>query len=71
MSNPDTRYITPSKIQESYGISTSTLRRWDKDGKVETIRTPGGYRLYSEHDIQQLFHQSTQQEQKEKKLRQS
>ena len=28
------------------GVGAATLRRWDKDGKIKTMRTPGGVRLY-------------------------
>lgn len=31
---------------ETLGVSQSSLRRWDKAGKIPTIRTPGGQRLY-------------------------
>src|SRR5581483_9306449 len=29
------------------GVSIDTLRRWEAKGKIETVRTPGGTRLYS------------------------
>jgi putative resolvase len=54
MSNSD-RFISATKIQTRYGISSSSLRRWDSDGRVETIRTPGGFRLYRIQDIERLF----------------
>lgn len=50
------RYVTASEIQKRFGISSTSLRRWDKDGKVKTVRTPGGFRLYS-NDIEAMFQQ--------------
>jgi putative resolvase len=56
MSNLD-QFISASKIQERFGISSSSLRRWDRDGKIKTIRTPGGFRLYRVGDVEQIFNQ--------------
>jgi putative resolvase len=28
------------------GVSASTLRRWEREGKIESHRTEGGHRLY-------------------------
>jgi len=33
------------------GVSIDTLRRWEKSGKLQSIRTPGGTRLYSLKDL--------------------
>lgn len=49
------KYISPSTIQKTYEVSTKTLRDWDNEGKVETVRTPGGWRLYKASDVDKLF----------------
>jgi len=51
MNNSD-QFVTASKINKKFGISSSSLRRWDKDGRVGTIRTPGGFRLYKVSDVE-------------------
>ena len=40
-------YITPSKAAEILKVCKQTLKRWEKDGIIETIRTPGGKRMYN------------------------
>ena len=40
-------FIAGKKALQILGISLSTLYRYDKDGIIETIRTPGGKRLYN------------------------
>lgn len=40
-------YWTAKHIRTEYDISTETLRRWDKQGKIETLQQPGQRRLYS------------------------
>lgn len=69
MSKSDQQYISASKVQQQFGVSSSSLRRWDGDGKVKTIRTPGGFRLYRVHDIQQLFSQDNSTETESQKAK--
>ncbi len=40
------KYVTPRKASEYLGVSISTLRRWDSEGKIKSIRTPGGQRRF-------------------------
>jgi predicted site-specific integrase-resolvase len=39
------------EARELVGVSTQTLHRWDKAGKVRTTRLPSGTRLYNREDI--------------------
>ncbi|CAG8817127.1 10009_t:CDS:2, partial [Cetraspora pellucida] len=48
-------YNPAEKIKKTYGISTSTLRRWNDKGDVLCITMPGGKRLYSTEDIDNIF----------------
>ena len=56
MSNVD-HFVSASKIKQRFGISSSSLRRWDGEGRIRTIRTPGGNRLYKYSDIDGIFNQ--------------
>jgi predicted site-specific integrase-resolvase len=40
-------YVSGKKVQEVLGVHQQTLYKWDAKGKIETIRTPGGKRLYN------------------------
>ncbi|NEO63517.1 MAG: helix-turn-helix domain-containing protein, partial [Moorea sp. SIO4G2] len=31
------KYVTPKEAAEYYGVSITTLRRWDKDGRLDSI----------------------------------
>lgn len=45
--------ITISEVAEILGVSIDTLRRWDKTGKLNPIKTSdAGYRLYSKSQIE-------------------
>lgn len=51
------RYIAISDAAEALGVSISTLRRWEKEGKLKSDRTHAGHRRYDLSKIKpELFH---------------
>ena len=38
------------------GVHPVTLRRWAESGKIESVRTAGGHRRFSEEEIARLMH---------------
>ncbi|NEQ83749.1 MAG: IS607 family transposase [Moorea sp. SIO2I5] len=40
------KYVTPKEAAEHLGVSISTLRRWDKEGRLDSIRTKGNQRRF-------------------------
>lgn len=47
--------LTVGEAAEYLGVSASTLRNWDRSGKVHAARHPvNGYRLYSKKDLDDL-----------------
>jgi predicted site-specific integrase-resolvase len=40
-------YKTPKEASKILGVHWQTLRNWDEKGMIDTIRTPGGKRLYN------------------------
>ena len=56
---PDAGYLTIDKVvkrlQQRYpDLSVSKVRYLEDEGLINPSRTPGGYRLYSQHDINRL-----------------
>lgn len=56
---PDAGYLTIGKVvkrlQQQYPeLSVSKVRYLEDEGLLTPSRTPGGYRLYSQHDVHQL-----------------
>lgn len=41
------QYVSPKKASEIIGVHWMTLKNWEKQGKIECIRTPGGKRMYN------------------------
>jgi len=51
-------YLTVGEAARFLGVSPSTLRNWDRAGKVKAGRHPvNGYRLYRREDLQRLMGQ--------------
>lgn len=51
-----TEYLTIKEAAEFLGISPSTLRNWEKQGKLSTHRNPvNSYRLYRKRDLEQFL----------------
>lgn len=49
-------YLTVGEAAAALGVSRSTLRNWDKAGKLKPRRHPiNGYRLYSRHELEALL----------------
>ncbi len=50
--------LTVGEAAEYLGVSASTLRNWDKAGKVKAGRHPvNGYRLYRREELRNLMEQ--------------
>lgn len=49
-------YLTVGEAAATLGVSRSTLRNWDRAGKLKPYRHPvNGYRLYSRHELETLL----------------
>ncbi|MBW2037865.1 MAG: helix-turn-helix domain-containing protein [Deltaproteobacteria bacterium] len=48
-------YLTVAEASKYLGVSPSTLRNWDRHGKLKAFRHPiNGYRLYSREQLDTL-----------------
>ncbi len=47
MSNTDNDpLLTPRQVARRFAVDPKTVTRWARDGKLPSIRTPGGHRRY-------------------------
>jgi len=51
MNKTDDRLMSLGEVTEYLHISGVTLRRWDKEGKLKSIRTAGNHRRWKESDV--------------------
>ena len=43
--------LTVSEAAELLGVSTKTIRRWESEGRIKSIRTEGGHRRFTVSDL--------------------
>lgn len=49
-------YMTVGKAARFLGVSSATLRNWDRAGKLRAVRHPvNGYRLYDRVQLESLL----------------
>ena len=51
----DNKFIGTKKTRELLQVTVKTLRIWDQEGKIRTIRTPSNHRRYCYEDIQNIL----------------
>lgn len=49
------QYLPIGKVAKIIGVRVETIRRWERSGKLSSIRSPGGHRLFSLSEIQSLL----------------
>ncbi|MCL6594877.1 MAG: IS607 family transposase [Firmicutes bacterium] len=47
-------FVSIAEARRRLGVSSRTLRRWDAQGVLQTIRSPGGRRMFSLESISRL-----------------
>lgn len=59
-------YVSSKEARTLLGVSIDTLRSWDKQDKIATIRTPTGFRRYSKKDIYRILGRTIPTKEKQK-----
>jgi excisionase family DNA binding protein len=57
--------LTPREVAEIFGVRTTTIARWAREGRLDPLRTPGGHRRYSWDTVIRLLAQGTTSEKDE------
>lgn len=47
--------LTPAEVAAMFRVDPKTVTRWAKDGRLSSIRTPGGHRRYEESEVRALL----------------
>jgi putative resolvase len=55
-------YLSFKSTRKLLQVSSSTLRNWDKEGKIRTIRTPSGARMFNQQDLSAIIRQTKSNE---------
>ncbi|MBC6473303.1 MAG: helix-turn-helix domain-containing protein [Hormoscilla sp. GM102CHS1] len=47
-------YYTPAQAANLLGAHPESLRRWEREGKIQSYRTPGGQRRFLKREIERF-----------------
>lgn len=59
MEDMDATAVPIAHAAKTLGVTPATLRRWEREGKVTPLRTPGGQRRYRPSDLSALLTEGT------------
>jgi excisionase family DNA binding protein len=51
----DDDLLTPREVAEIFGVRTTTIARWSREGRLTPLRTPGGHRRYTRSEVRELL----------------
>ena len=49
------KYYTPKQAADILSVSVASLRRWETEGKIKSIKTPSGHRRYAVVEIEKTL----------------
>ncbi|MHA1947456.1 MAG: IS607 family transposase [Candidatus Hodarchaeales archaeon] len=49
------KYITIGEVARRLGKTTTTIRRWEREGIIKALRTPTGHRMFPETEINRVL----------------
>lgn len=47
--------LTPRQVAELFNVHPTTVGRWETEGRLRGIRTPGGHRRFRREDVEALL----------------
>jgi excisionase family DNA binding protein len=56
------KIMTPAEVARRTGVTTETVRRWDREGRLRAFRTESGRRLFDEKAVEALIERRRQRE---------
>ena len=55
MDGNNERLLTPGEVAALFRVDPKTVTRWAASGRITSIRTPGGHRLYPAERIREIL----------------
>lgn len=59
MVNIPERLLTPGEVAQMFRVDPKTVTRWAANGRLGSIRTPGGHRRFRESEVADLLTELT------------
>lgn len=58
VANTDDRLLTPGEVAALFRVDPKTVTRWAAEGRIGSIRTPGGHRRFREAEVRALLEEA-------------
>lgn len=55
MVSDDDRLLTPAEVAEIFRVNPKQPGRWAREGRISSVRTPGGHRRFRESEVRALL----------------
>ena len=55
MAGTEPRLLTPGEVAVMFRVDPKTVTRWARDGRLSSVRTPGGHRRYDAAQISRML----------------
>lgn len=56
------RFMLPGEVAALFRVDPKTVTRWAQDGRIKSIRTPGGHRRFRESDVRAYLRQKAERD---------
>lgn len=53
--SPEAEYLPIGEVAKLFNVTATTVRNWEKDGKLTAIRTPGNQRRFRRAQVEALL----------------
>lgn len=60
--------LKPREVADLFGVRTTTIARWAREGKLTPLHTPGGHRRYNRLDIRQILSETSQPDEAQRQM---
>jgi len=51
----DPKLLRPGEVAAMFGVNAKTVARWAKEGRIRSLRTPGGHMRIFAEDVRALI----------------
>lgn len=52
--NPIAELLPIGQVARIFGVTVETVRRWNREGRIQSERTPGGQRRFTRAEVERV-----------------
>lgn len=51
----DEEFLPIGEVARAFGVTVASVRNWDRAGRIQSTRTPGGQRRFRRSEVERLL----------------